>query len=153
MKRELYKYYSTHRPVGLGTYPKPADNEPVKITNYDVDSRIPVEGGAFDAWGELIYAKPLTDEQQADYELRPSRRNPDVWRAMRAQAQDVGRWEDRNHVPEAKRLTWWDSDFDSYVPYDHVTPEQLAETYRLAMKFPNIPSRAKKQTHPPELNR
>ena len=38
--------------------------------NYD--QRVPVEGGAFLAWGHLTYTKPLTEKQAADYELRPA---------------------------------------------------------------------------------
>ena len=38
----LYKYYSTQRPVDIGTFPKPAGNEPDEIENYD--KRVPVEG-------------------------------------------------------------------------------------------------------------
>lgn len=48
-KKEEYKYYSTQRPVDIGTYPKSRDNPMIGFTNYD--SRIPVEGGAFRAWG------------------------------------------------------------------------------------------------------
>ena len=66
----LYKYYSTQRPVDIGTFPKPAGNEPDEIENYD--KRVPVEGGAFLAWGHLTYTKPLTEKQAADYELRPA---------------------------------------------------------------------------------
>lgn len=72
-----YKYYSTQRPVDIGTFPKPPDNKPVEIVNYDCDARIPIQGENFRAWGELTYAKPLTDKQIDDYELRPSRLNPD----------------------------------------------------------------------------
>ena len=70
-----YKYYSTQRPVDIGTYPKPPDNLPVKISNYD--ERIWVEHESLRAWGELIYEKPLTVSQIHDYELKPSRDNPD----------------------------------------------------------------------------
>ena len=66
----LYKYYSTQRPVDIGTFPKPPHNAPDEIVNYD--QSIPVEGGAFRAWGHLTYTKPLTDKQVADYELRPA---------------------------------------------------------------------------------
>ena len=69
----LYKYYSTQRPVDIGTFPKPPCNAPDEIVNYD--QRVPVEGGAFLAWGHLTYTRPLTDKQVADYELRPA---PDV---------------------------------------------------------------------------
>ena len=45
----LYKYYSTQRPVDIGTFPKPPRNAPDEIVNYD--QRIPVENGSFLAWG------------------------------------------------------------------------------------------------------
>ena len=66
----LYKYYSTQRPVDIGTFPKPPHNTPDEIVNYD--QRIPVEGGAFVAWGHLTYTKPLTEKQVSDYEFRPA---------------------------------------------------------------------------------
>ena len=72
---EHYRYYSTQRPVDIGTYPKPPGNSPVEIFNYD--ERIPVEGGNMLAWGELIYGKLLTEKQMYDYELKPSSHNPD----------------------------------------------------------------------------
>lgn len=75
-KKEEYKYYSTQRPVDIGTYPKSGENPMIRFTNYD--SRIPVEGGAFRAWGELVYGKPLTEKEAADYELRPCSENPDL---------------------------------------------------------------------------
>ena len=65
-----YRYYSTQRPVDIGTFPKPPDNKPVEIHNYD--KRQPVENGAMQAWGYLEYAKPLTEKQASDYELRPA---------------------------------------------------------------------------------
>ena len=66
----LYKYYSTQRPVDIGTFPKPPRNAPDEIVNYD--QRVPVEGSAFLAWGHLTYTKPLTEKQASDYELRPA---------------------------------------------------------------------------------
>ncbi len=74
----LYKYYSTQRPVDIGTFPKPPHNAPDEIVNYD--QRVPVEGGAFLAWGHLTYTRPLTDKQAADYELRPAPDNPGLRR-------------------------------------------------------------------------
>ena len=65
-----YRYYSTQRPVDIGTFPKPADNKPVEIHNYD--SRIPVEDGTMLAWGYLEYARPLTEKEASDYELKPA---------------------------------------------------------------------------------
>lgn len=74
----LYKYYSTQRPVDIGTFPKPPHNAPDEIVNYD--QRVPVEGGAFLAWDHLTYTKPLTEKAAADYELRPAPGNPDLQR-------------------------------------------------------------------------
>lgn len=99
MEQESYQYYSTQRPVDIGTFPKPADNPPTAILNYDCDQRIPVEGEVFQAWGELTYAKPLTAAQIAAYELRPSRNNPDIHRvAERKTAREAHtRKSTRNH--------------------------------------------------------
>lgn len=72
---EYYRYYSTQRPVDLGTFPKPPGNAPVEIINFD--ERRMVEGGTMRAWGELAYLKPLTEKQMDDYELRPAPGNPD----------------------------------------------------------------------------
>lgn len=74
----VYKYYSTQRPVDIGTFPKPPYNQPDEIVNFD--QRIPVEDGAFLAWGYLTYTKPLTQKEAADYELRPAPRNKEIWR-------------------------------------------------------------------------
>lgn len=72
---EYYRYYSTQRPVDLGTFPKPPGNAPVEIINFD--ERRMVEGGTMRAWGELSYLKPLTEKQMEDYELCPALGNPD----------------------------------------------------------------------------
>ena len=67
-------------PSGLWTSahsPKPPTcNAPDEIVNYD--QRVPVEGGAFLAWGHLTYTRPLTD--QAGGRLRAAAR-PGVWRS------------------------------------------------------------------------
>lgn len=125
---ERYKYYSTQRPIDMGTFPKTYYDEPYNFKNYD--TRQSVEHGAFQAWGELIYTRPLTEAELKNYELRPSRNNLDVRRRMDEQAQTVGKWEDAKRVPDGKRLTWYYSDFGSYVPNYHVTPEQLADAAR-----------------------
>lgn len=78
-KPDYYRYYSTQRPVDLGTFPKPPGNAPVEIINFD--ERRMVEGGTIRAWGELAYLKPLTEKQIDDYELRPAPGNPDRDRA------------------------------------------------------------------------
>lgn len=136
MEQEFYRYYSTQRPVDIGTYPKEPDNPMVGFLNYD--GRTSVEHGAYRAWGELIYRAPLTAEQLFEYELRPSRENPDVKRAMKEQAQVVGRWEERNRVPFDRRLTQ-SSGIGSYTCGPRVTPAQLAERYRIATDLPHVP--------------
>ena len=64
-----HRYYSTQRPVDIGTYPKPEGNEPLVIVNYYEDRRRPVAGGVLSAWGELTYPYPLTRGQADDFEL------------------------------------------------------------------------------------
>ena len=88
----LYKYYSTQRPVDIGTFPKPPRNAPDEIVNYD--QRIPVEGGAFLAWGHLTYTKPLTPREASDYELRPAPDNPDRPRPIAQQMKEAARLAD-----------------------------------------------------------
>ena len=74
----IYKYYSTQRPVDIGTFPKPPHNKPDEIVNFD--QRVPVEDGAFLAWGYLTYTTPLTQKEAADYELRPDPKIEGIWR-------------------------------------------------------------------------
>ena len=127
-KAQEYKYYSTQRPVDIGTFPKDKDNPPIRIENYE--GRIWVEHDTRLAWGELAYARPLSEKELYHYELKSSRDNPDLRRLMDAQAQAVGKWEDAGRVPEAERLTWFYPDFGCYVVKEFVSPERLAECAR-----------------------
>ena len=127
MKQKIYRYYSTQRPVDIGTYPKSA-GKPICIHNYD--NRIRIEPWGFLAWGYLEYAAPLDARQADDYELRPSPENPDVKEKMNEQAQVVGAWEKKRRVPEIRRLTWWYPDFGVYVPNQFISPEKLEELYK-----------------------
>lgn len=76
-----YRYYSTQRPVDIGTFPKPPDNPPLVIVNYGDDRRRPVAGGALSAWGELLYRNPLSVAEMEGYELKPDPDNPGAWRS------------------------------------------------------------------------
>lgn len=102
----LYKYYSTQRPVDIGTFPKPKGNAPDEIVNYD--QRIPVEGGAFLAWGHLTYTKPLAEQEAADYELRPAPDNPRLpevkTRPIAEQMAEAQKLADRQHSTAAPTL-------------------------------------------------
>lgn len=148
MGQELYKYYSTQRPVDIGTFPKPTENQPLEIVNYD--GRIPVEGGAFLAWGVLTYEKPLTNQEQYDYELRPSPDNPDVREKMREQAREVGPWEAYRHIPEKKRVTDFDAASGEFFPRDGVTPLRMNAQHNSAQKFPVPPKHPGRQKNSPQ---
>lgn len=90
----VYRYYSTQRPVGPGTFPKLPDNPVAEVHNYDADSRIPVENGMIQAWGYVEYHKPLTAQQAGDYELRPA--------PARFTEKDVREVASREHQAEKK---------------------------------------------------
>lgn len=130
-----YRYYSTQRPIDIGTFPK-SGNEPIQIENYD--SRKLVEGGAFRAWGVLTYTTPLLQKQMADYELRAAPGNPDQMRLapeqLEVRLQAVGKWEQSKRIPDVKRFTWWYSDFGSFVKKEFVTDAQLSERYEKVME-------------------
>ncbi len=74
-EKDAYRYYSTQRPVDIGTFPK-TKNGPVRFENFG--KREPVEQGRFEAWGYLVYDAPLTKQQTEDYELRPAFLNADA---------------------------------------------------------------------------
>ena len=60
-------YFSTERPVSIGTYPKPQGNRVDAIVNFD-EAIFVAEIGRI-AWGYIEYEHPLTSEQAAAYEL------------------------------------------------------------------------------------
>lgn len=111
---KIYKYYSTQMPVDLLTHPDTLENPLITFVNYDADTRIPVAGETFEAWGEVVYKKPLTEKQLSHYYLEPSRENPDIKELIYQQIQVIGAWEAKYHMEEAKRLTCWTPDLGSY---------------------------------------
>ena len=62
--KKMFKYYSTMRPVSLGTYPKKGVED---IANYD--EKTWVEAIQHNAWGELLYSRELSDDEMESYEL------------------------------------------------------------------------------------
>ena len=60
-------YFSTERPVSIGTYPKPQGNRIDAIVNFDEAIFVAEIGRP--AWGYIEYAHPLTAEHTAAYEL------------------------------------------------------------------------------------
>lgn len=79
-EKSAYRYYSTQRPVDIGTFPK-TENGPLYLVNFD--KRESVEQSLFLAWGYLVYDAPLMEKQIADYELRAAPGNPDRKAPMR----------------------------------------------------------------------
>lgn len=61
------RYYSTERPVSLGTYPKSKDNKITEIFNYDDKTYIEEIGR--EAWGYIDYLYPLSNSDIINYEL------------------------------------------------------------------------------------
>lgn len=62
------RYYSTHRPVSIGTYPHADDV--VSITNYD--ERRYIDAINRPAYGHIDYAHALTIDEQTHYDLMPA---------------------------------------------------------------------------------
>lgn len=135
MEQDFYLYYSTQRPVSIGTFPNRPDNPPTEIKNFD--ARIPVEDGTFMAWGTITFAKPLSAVDAKGYELHPSRENPDVRQIVAEQLAVVGPWEDQAKIAPVKRVTQWDEEVQAYHLDSRRTPVHLAEQYQRALKFPN----------------
>ena len=65
---EQYKYFSTQRPISIGTYSRKNN---VSFKNYD--TRQFVEEINTEAWGELVYNTPLTESEMIEYELAQSK--------------------------------------------------------------------------------
>lgn len=126
---EVYKYYSTQRPVDIGTFPK-TEGGPARIVNFD--GRNAVEHGRFRAWGYLLYRAPLTEKQMGDYELRAAPGNPDRKR-LEELVQTVGRWEEKHKLPESQRFTWWHPDFGVFVKNDQIPDAKLIGRYEKIM--------------------
>lgn len=59
-----YVYYSTQRPVGIGTCPKKG-----LLDFHNYDKRVPIVGVG-NVWGYLIYNRELDLHELCDYELK-----------------------------------------------------------------------------------
>ena len=75
----------------------------------------------------LIDLATRVEKLVEDYELKPSRLNPDVRRKMEEQTQALGKWEDSRHFGDKRRLTWFHPDFGTYILKQPLSPEQLSE--------------------------
>lgn len=63
----MSRYYSILRPVGIGTFPKPAGNKVENIENFDDRQYVPEI--SHEAWGYIEYEKPLTEAEARQYDL------------------------------------------------------------------------------------
>ena len=141
--------YFARRPLDIGTIPTEADNPPCKIVCFD--HRLPVNQNGFMAWGSAHYHEPLSDEQIKHYELRPSLNNPDVRRQMSEQAQQLGVWEERNHIKDDLRLTSRKSRDEPFSVKYGISQAQLAEQYDFSVRVPSLAARRQQKavTHRP----
>ena len=65
--RGCYRYYSTHRPLSIGTFPKPQGNNVLDIQNFD--DRTFCEEIGREAWGYIEYELPVSPVLLENFEL------------------------------------------------------------------------------------
>lgn len=85
---DYYRYY-TRYPLDNNTFPKGQELGLLEIAPYE--KRLWVENGTIQAWGELIYTKPLNEKQIAYYELTPAPNNPDKVKQREEQHPERGK--------------------------------------------------------------
>lgn len=61
------RYYSTQRPVGPGTFPKPEGNKVERVVNFPAKTYINEIWKQ--AYGYIDYKKPLSEQDISKYEL------------------------------------------------------------------------------------
>ena len=61
----MFRYYSTQRPCGPGTFPRQGGTE--TVTNFD--GKIYCEEIGCEAWGYIEYREAISPKQVKDYEL------------------------------------------------------------------------------------
>lgn len=77
------RVWSTHRPIGIGTYPK--EYGVIDMLNFDCRKWVPEIHNY--AWGYIDYERDLPKSEQDHYDLRPERReNPRLEQAAKALA-------------------------------------------------------------------
>ena len=65
--RGCYRYCSTHRPLSIGTFPKPQGNKVLDIQNFD--DRTFCEEIGREAWGYIEYELPVSPVLLENFEL------------------------------------------------------------------------------------
>lgn len=70
----VFKYYSTQRPIDIGTYPKLPNDPQVEMTFFS--GRQPVESGTVLAWGVLAYNAPCPQSRSRTMNCAPPGTTP-----------------------------------------------------------------------------
>ena len=81
------KYYSIERPVEPWSYPEPKDNPVKEIWNFN--GPIFCEQIGRQAWGYVVYEKPLNEDAAYAYDLMPEGRK--TWYCVVSSFYDNGR--------------------------------------------------------------
>lgn len=81
----MYRYYSTRRPFGPGTFPQKDGRE--TVTNFS--EKTYCEDIGREAWGYIDYPDPLTEKEVAEYELFPAEKK--TWYCVTSTFDDKGR--------------------------------------------------------------
>ncbi len=110
----LYKYYSTQRPVDIGTFPKPPRNAPDEIVNYD--QRVPVENGVKQTEAPGLY-KYYSTQRPVDIGTfpKPPRNAPD----------EIVNYDQRVPVENGSFLAW------GHLTYTRPLTKRQASDYEL----------------------
>lgn len=125
-EQEKYTYYSLHRPVSPGTYPK---DGLVNFENFDRQSMIDSIGR--EAWAVLHYDRELTEREIRDYEFAREPQITPVRKPFDLEFTTIGNgitvW---NHAApiyggqESKK-----SDVKDYETIAHISPDGMHVTY------------------------
>ena len=93
----MKRYYSTHRPVGPGTYPRAGTHE---IHNYD--ERQYVRDAGREVWGYIEYDRELTPEEARSYELVEGGKEEDVKLLGKISGIEAYLFYEEEHRPELR---------------------------------------------------
>lgn len=100
----MYRYYSTQRPVGPGTFP----GKPTVIVNYGRRDDVP---GIGPAWGHLEYKEPLDDDAAKRYELKPESQKKFTVKVTSVHTLEVEAENEDKAIEKACGMAWeYDSD-------------------------------------------
>lgn len=140
---EEYKYYSTQRPISIGTYSR-ANN--ISILNYDEKKLVDEIGG--EAWGELLYNTPLSKKQMEEYELVESKEQEQFVDEIRALDENINQLridiERSNDVSEKQSISDMINEMESIISdmksnrFNVNNKEEISFYVNESMEFPSL---------------